>query len=89
MHEIILHLTSSGCQNLTSQLDPVSFSAQPVARGGFGDVYCGALRDNRKVAIKVLRVPLDPDDELDKVPKHESCTPGLGAIIPTSYHYWD
>ncbi|KAG8735275.1 hypothetical protein FRC10_010805, partial [Ceratobasidium sp. 414] len=69
LHEIILHLTSSGCQNLTSQISPGSSSAHPVSRGGFGDVYRGALRDKRNVAIKALRVPLDPDDELDKIPK--------------------
>ncbi|KAG8710660.1 hypothetical protein FRC08_016878 [Ceratobasidium sp. 394] len=68
LHEIIEHLTSSGCRNLTSQL--VSSSAHPVSRGGFGDVYRGALDDQRKVAIKALRVSLGVEDELDKVPKH-------------------
>ncbi|KAG9088935.1 hypothetical protein FS749_001743, partial [Ceratobasidium sp. UAMH 11750] len=67
LHEIIQHLTSSGCRNLTSQL--VSSSADPVSRGGFGDVYRGALDDQRKVAIKALRVSLRAEDELDKVPK--------------------
>ncbi|KAG8742889.1 hypothetical protein FRC10_000809 [Ceratobasidium sp. 414] len=54
---------------MTSQLAPLSHNAQPVSRGGFGDVYRGELRDKRMVAIKVLRVPLDPEDQLDKIPK--------------------
>ncbi|KAG9077023.1 hypothetical protein FRC06_009141, partial [Ceratobasidium sp. 370] len=69
LHEIITYLTSFGCLNLTSKLNLQSSSAHPVSRGGFGDVYSGVLRDKRKVAIKALRVSLDPEDELDKIPK--------------------
>ncbi|KAG8698679.1 hypothetical protein FRC08_005768, partial [Ceratobasidium sp. 394] len=67
--EIIEHLTEHGCADLTSDLDPSSFSIQPVERGGFGFVYREKLRDGRQVAIKALRVSLDADDEADKLPK--------------------
>ncbi|KAG9092270.1 hypothetical protein FS749_015865 [Ceratobasidium sp. UAMH 11750] len=69
LHEIIEHLTSSGCRDLTDQIDPLSLSDYPVSWGGFGDVYCGALHDQRKVAIKALRVSLGSEDELGKIPK--------------------
>ncbi|KAG8791019.1 hypothetical protein FRC12_010363 [Ceratobasidium sp. 428] len=67
--EIIEHLTEHGCRDLTIDLDPSSFSAQPVSHGGYGYVYREKLRDGRRVAIKALRVPLDDDDEANQLPK--------------------
>ncbi|KAG8723998.1 hypothetical protein FRC09_000806 [Ceratobasidium sp. 395] len=67
--EIIEHLTEHGCRDLTDDLDPSSFSAQPVSHGGYGYVYREKLRDGRQVAIKALRVPLNDDDEADQLPK--------------------
>ncbi|KAG9080753.1 hypothetical protein FS749_007910, partial [Ceratobasidium sp. UAMH 11750] len=67
--EIIEHLTEHGCADLTHDIDPPSSNNQPIAHGGYGSVFKENLRDGRKVAIKALRVPLDADDEVDKLPK--------------------
>ncbi|KAG8705061.1 hypothetical protein FRC09_003173, partial [Ceratobasidium sp. 395] len=66
--EIVQHLTEHGCKDLTDELS-ASSSTHSVTGGGFGDVYRGSLRDKRQVAIKALRVTLDSDDELDRLPK--------------------
>ncbi|KAG9082691.1 hypothetical protein FS749_006646 [Ceratobasidium sp. UAMH 11750] len=54
---------------LTRDLNPPSSDNQPIAHGGFGSVFKEKLRDGRQVAIKALRVPLNTDDEADKLPK--------------------
>ncbi|KAG8690671.1 hypothetical protein FRC08_010455, partial [Ceratobasidium sp. 394] len=67
--EIIEHLTEHGCADLTRDLNPPSSDNQPIAHGGFGSVFKEKLRDGRQVVIKALRVPLNTDDEADKLPK--------------------
>ncbi|KAG8722983.1 hypothetical protein FRC09_005273 [Ceratobasidium sp. 395] len=92
--EIIEHLTERGCQDLTSDLDPSSSSDQPVSQGGYGSVYRQRLLDGKRVAIKALRVPLDDDDEADRLPKraarelyiwskcqHTNVLPLLGLVL--------
>ncbi|QRV74670.1 kinase domain protein [Ceratobasidium sp. AG-Ba] len=54
--EVIGQLVRHGCMNVTNELDPDYFGkyANPVAGGGFGDVYRGMLGGKTPVAIKVL-----------------------------------
>ncbi|KAG8768489.1 hypothetical protein FRC12_005522 [Ceratobasidium sp. 428] len=87
--ELVGHLTQHGCRDLTSDLDSSSFSAQPVAYGGLGTVYCEKLRDGRRVAIKALRVPLNDDEKANELPMPGSCMFGRDASIPTFFHFLD
>ncbi|KAL5641709.1 hypothetical protein ACGC1H_001996 [Rhizoctonia solani] len=48
-------LTSAGCVNLSSQMDPKQETAMIVSGGGFGDIWMGRLHDEGKVAIKAWR----------------------------------
>ncbi|KAG8713221.1 hypothetical protein FRC09_018962 [Ceratobasidium sp. 395] len=92
--EIIEHLTAHGCRNLTHNLDSSSLSTEPVSHSGFSNVYLERLLNGTWVAIKVLRVPLDHDDEAGKLPKatarelyawskcqHPNVLPLLGLVV--------
>ncbi|CAE6511621.1 unnamed protein product [Rhizoctonia solani] len=59
--EILTHLTSHGCTNVTGQLDAQHSSRTPVSSGGFGDVYLGYLRDGNRVGVKCLRLLVGSD----------------------------
>ncbi|QRV97952.1 Serine/threonine-protein kinase [Ceratobasidium sp. AG-Ba] len=50
--EMLRHLTTRGCKDLTEKLDTVS--RYPFHRGGFGKIYKGRLHDGTWVAIKLL-----------------------------------
>ncbi|KAJ1301568.1 hypothetical protein OPQ81_008816 [Rhizoctonia solani] len=61
---------SLGVQDLTSQLDASEFSEWPVARGGFGEVWKGALvcnnaseKKGRPIAVKRLTMYAAAGDE--------------------------
>ncbi|EUC63326.1 tyrosine kinase domain protein [Rhizoctonia solani AG-3 Rhs1AP] len=43
-----------GCNNITANIDLQNCNIYPSARGGFGAVYRGALRDGRPIAIKCI-----------------------------------
>ncbi|CAE6469725.1 unnamed protein product [Rhizoctonia solani] len=49
-------LVRHGCKDLTILFVPKDCSEYPVSTGGFGDVYRSRLLDNRRVAIKTMRI---------------------------------
>ncbi|CAE6358974.1 unnamed protein product [Rhizoctonia solani] len=49
---IMAHLTNRRCPNLTDLIDNLRCSKVPVNRGGFGDIWQGALTDGRPIAMK-------------------------------------
>ncbi|CAE6335681.1 unnamed protein product [Rhizoctonia solani] len=55
MHQILEQLRLHGNTDISSQLILPEHRDLPVATGGFGNIYRGALRDGREVAIKCLR----------------------------------
>ncbi|KAG8768692.1 hypothetical protein FRC12_005427 [Ceratobasidium sp. 428] len=60
---IIKILVSQGrCQDITGQLDLGKCGRRPVAGGGFGDIYQGALIGGEKIAIKCARLFLQQED---------------------------
>ncbi|KAG8793744.1 hypothetical protein FRC12_001754 [Ceratobasidium sp. 428] len=52
--EIMNQLYCRGCKDLSGRLDYSSFSPRAISRGGFGEVYFGALRDGMRVAVKIM-----------------------------------
>ncbi|EUC59025.1 tyrosine kinase family catalytic domain protein [Rhizoctonia solani AG-3 Rhs1AP] len=48
-------LTSTGCIDLTSQMDARQETAMIMSGGGFGDIWMGKLHNGEKVAIKAWR----------------------------------
>ncbi|KAG9087555.1 ATP binding [Ceratobasidium sp. UAMH 11750] len=68
--EIITYLRDHGCRNITSELDTSSSSQYPVANGGLGDIYYAKLRNGSQVAIKTMRLQIDPTSEGTKHLKH-------------------
>ncbi|CAE6451140.1 unnamed protein product [Rhizoctonia solani] len=54
--EIIRHLASHGCENITAYVDTQSFSDHPFATGGFGNIFTGSLHGGLRVAIKTHQV---------------------------------
>ncbi|KAG8725553.1 hypothetical protein FRC09_011280 [Ceratobasidium sp. 395] len=53
-------LIQHGCQDLTQTLDLSACSEYPISSGGFGDIFRGKLNDNAPVAIKCMRIVIDP-----------------------------
>jgi hypothetical protein len=47
------YLTNTHCPDLTHELDEANCGG-PIARGGFGAISQGKLRDGRTVALKCL-----------------------------------
>ncbi|KAF8691020.1 Protein tyrosine kinase, partial [Rhizoctonia solani] len=66
LSEILEHLGSHGCNDVTSELDKSKCSQYALSHGGFGDVFRGALRDGTRVGIKCLKVQLDSSGEREK-----------------------
>ncbi|KAL5636242.1 hypothetical protein ACGC1H_004905 [Rhizoctonia solani] len=58
LHELYLH----GCKNITPYLNRSMSGDSPVAGGGFGDVYRGALNNGTDVGLKCVRLEVDSDD---------------------------
>ncbi|KAG8736038.1 hypothetical protein FRC10_009870, partial [Ceratobasidium sp. 414] len=77
LDEIVMHLTKHGCEDLTHHFDPPPSGNQPTTHGGYSFVYNEKLRDGRRVAIKVLRVSFNADDEVGKLPKVTQITPHI------------
>ncbi|CAE6441494.1 unnamed protein product [Rhizoctonia solani] len=58
LHQLYLH----GCRNITPYLNRSMSGDCPVAGGGFGDVYRGALNNGTDVGLKCIRLEADSDD---------------------------
>ncbi|KAG9124448.1 hypothetical protein FRC07_011592 [Ceratobasidium sp. 392] len=58
--DIIAALVQHECQDLTDAMDLPTYSEYPISSGGFGDVYRGRLKDGSLVAIKCVRISIDP-----------------------------
>ncbi|KAG9125594.1 hypothetical protein FRC07_006960 [Ceratobasidium sp. 392] len=54
--EIIAHLGSRKCPDLSDQLDLSLCSQDPLTSGGYGEVYRGALKSGQQVALKSMIV---------------------------------
>ncbi|KAG8740303.1 phosphatidylinositol-binding protein scs2 [Ceratobasidium sp. 414] len=67
LSDVISLLVEHGCQDITEKLDPSAHGEYPVSSGGFGDVYKGRLRDGSPIAIKCMRVIIDPYSEVHMV----------------------
>ncbi|KEP51128.1 tyrosine kinase catalytic domain protein, partial [Rhizoctonia solani 123E] len=48
-------LVEHGCVDLTSLIEPSSYSEYPRHGGGYGDIYKGKMGDGRDIAVKVWR----------------------------------
>ncbi|KAG8739575.1 hypothetical protein FRC10_005435 [Ceratobasidium sp. 414] len=68
--EIIPHLVCSGCADVTGRLDLGRCGSHPIAGGGFGDIYQGALVCGTRVAIKCPRLFLKNDEQGSKILKN-------------------
>ncbi|KAG8719985.1 hypothetical protein FRC09_010281 [Ceratobasidium sp. 395] len=68
--QIVLHLGTRGCANLTNQLDLSTCSTYPISSGGFGDIYRCKLKSNVDVAIKTVRLYVDSSEQSQKHMKH-------------------
>ncbi|KAG8795783.1 hypothetical protein FRC12_009790 [Ceratobasidium sp. 428] len=64
--QIVLHLGTRGCRNLTNQLDLTTCSTYPISSGGFGDIYRCKLKNNIEVAIKTVRLYVDSSEQSQK-----------------------
>ncbi|KAG8730097.1 hypothetical protein FRC11_007426, partial [Ceratobasidium sp. 423] len=66
VQDIVGHLAGCGCEDLTANLDPSTFSECPNSHGGFSDVYRGRLSTGAHVAVKALRISIENIEN----PKH-------------------
>ncbi|CAE6429598.1 unnamed protein product [Rhizoctonia solani] len=64
--EVLRELYLHGCRNITPYLNRAMSSDNPVAGGGFGDVYRGALNNGTEVGLKCVRLEVDLDNEGQK-----------------------
>ncbi|CAE7202790.1 unnamed protein product [Rhizoctonia solani] len=62
MDEVLYELYNHGCKNVTPYLNRSMSGNTPVAGGGFGDVYRGALNNGTEVGLKCVRLEADSDD---------------------------
>ncbi|KAG8727811.1 hypothetical protein FRC12_022204, partial [Ceratobasidium sp. 428] len=67
--DVISHLVSHGCADVTEKLDPGRCEMHPVAGGGFSDIYRGILVGGTKVAIKYPRLFSNRDEQGPKISK--------------------
>ncbi|KAG8713011.1 hypothetical protein FRC09_019226 [Ceratobasidium sp. 395] len=67
---IVECLVNHGCPNISSRLDPTQCNEFPISRGGFGDVYQGALLDGTKVALKCFRFYVNGHEASQSTFKH-------------------
>ncbi|CAE6492369.1 unnamed protein product [Rhizoctonia solani] len=61
--EIVWLLSRHGCPDITTHIILDRCSGEPIAGGGFGDIYEGYLRNGLKVAIKCPRIFVHSDDD--------------------------
>ncbi|KAF8732470.1 kinase-like protein, partial [Rhizoctonia solani] len=59
VHDILSHLNSHGCQNVSQSLDSKTFNVLPNCYGGSGDIYYGKLLDSTTICVKVPRIVED------------------------------
>ncbi|KAG8728627.1 phosphatidylinositol-binding protein scs2 [Ceratobasidium sp. 414] len=60
LSDVVSLLVEHGCQDITEKLDPSAHGEYPVSSGGFGDVYKGRLRDGSPIAIKCMKIIINP-----------------------------
>ncbi|KAG8742425.1 hypothetical protein FRC11_014359, partial [Ceratobasidium sp. 423] len=68
--QIVSHLITHGCNDLSNAVQLSTFGEHPVSHGGFSDIYRGNLLDGTLVAVKSLRISLE---SLSQNPKHLKC----------------
>lgn len=61
--EVIASLEEHWCQNITPFLDPLSLGTESISSGDFGNLYRGALTDDRQVVIKAINIPVKSNDQ--------------------------
>ncbi|KAG9094131.1 hypothetical protein FRC06_011122 [Ceratobasidium sp. 370] len=61
MQDVFKLLVTSKCLNLTDEIDMSKCPTPPHAGGRFGDVWCGVLHNETRVAIKCLRLHTTSD----------------------------
>ncbi|CAE6519735.1 unnamed protein product [Rhizoctonia solani] len=75
--EIVRLLSRHGCPDITTHIILDRCSSEPIAGGGFGDIYEGYLRNGLKVAIKCPRIFVHSDDDGRNVLKCVDIAHGL------------
>ncbi|KAG8704893.1 hypothetical protein FRC08_001962 [Ceratobasidium sp. 394] len=60
LFRVVSLLIRHGCQDITQELDLSTCSEYPVSSGGFGDVFKGRLTDGSPIAIKCMRIIVNP-----------------------------
>jgi predicted unusual protein kinase regulating ubiquinone biosynthesis (AarF/ABC1/UbiB family) len=65
---VFANLRLHGCQDIRSVLNRGILDTQPLARGGYGAVYFGTLRDGTPVAIKIIE-PSFHENQVEEVDK--------------------
>ncbi|KAG8692568.1 hypothetical protein FRC08_009688 [Ceratobasidium sp. 394] len=60
LSSVVAILVEHECQDISKVLDLSACSEYPISSGGFGDVYRGQLKDGTAVAIKCMRIIIDP-----------------------------
>ncbi|QRV80017.1 Tyrosine kinase catalytic domain protein [Ceratobasidium sp. AG-Ba] len=70
LKDVVSRLTDWGCTDMSAELDWTSVGDYPISQGGFGDIYRCKLTDGHEVAVKTLRVYVDPDEQTRKSLKH-------------------
>ncbi|KAG8768574.1 hypothetical protein FRC12_005486 [Ceratobasidium sp. 428] len=77
---VISLLIQHGCQDITQTLDLPACTEYPIFSGGFGDIFRGKLNDSAPVAIKCMRIVIDPySSEHEKYLK--ACWIPVGLLI--------
>ncbi|KAG8790267.1 hypothetical protein FRC12_012341 [Ceratobasidium sp. 428] len=61
----VTYVIERGCQDLSSALDLERCPQYPIARGGFGDIFEGTLKNGQSVAIKCFRSSFNMVDRND------------------------
>jgi hypothetical protein len=61
--EILVNLAKHGCLDITPQLDTSKTSDFPESKGGYDDVYTGALHNGNRVSLKCLSLRVDSTDD--------------------------
>ncbi|KAG9087777.1 hypothetical protein FS749_002649 [Ceratobasidium sp. UAMH 11750] len=60
LSSVLAILVEHKCQDITKDLDLPACSEYPKFSGGFGEIYQGQLKDGTLVAIKCMRITVDP-----------------------------
>ncbi|KAG8725557.1 hypothetical protein FRC09_011284 [Ceratobasidium sp. 395] len=58
--DVVALLLQHGCQDITKMINLPACSEYPLSSGGFGDIFQGKLNDSTSVAIKCVRMVIDP-----------------------------